>query len=94
MRGVTFINCPTTTLAQIESSIGGKTAINLAGTKNTVGAFYQPSLVVADPDTLKSLPERHFINGLAAVSYTHLRKNAHIILQRSYAQLCDIAVSS
>ena len=65
MRGVTFINCPTTTLSQIDSSIGGKTAINLAGTKNTVGAFYQPSLVVADPDTLKSLPERHFINGLA-----------------------------
>lgn len=56
---------PTTTLSQIDSSIGGKTAINLAGTKNTVGAFYQPSLVVADPDTLKSLPERHFINGLA-----------------------------
>ena len=55
----------TTTLSQIDSSIGGKTAINLAGTKNTVGAFYQPSLVVADPDTLKSLPERHFINGLA-----------------------------
>ena len=65
MRGVTFINCPTTTLSQIDSSIGGKTAINLAGTKNTVGVFYQPSLVVADPDTLKSLPERHFINGLA-----------------------------
>ena len=65
MRGVTFINCPTTTLSQIDSSIGGKTAINLAGTKNTAGAFYQPSLVVADPDTLKSLPERHFINGLA-----------------------------
>ena len=65
VRGVTFINCPTTTLSQIDSSIGGKTAINLAGTKNTVGAFYQHSLVVADPDTLKSLPERHFINGLA-----------------------------
>ena len=65
MRGIDFINCPTTTLAQVDSSIGGKTAVNLAGTKNTVGAFYQPSLVVADPDTLKSLPERHFINGLA-----------------------------
>ncbi len=52
MRGVDFINCPTTTLAQIDSSIGGKTAVNLAGTKNIVGAFHQPRLVVADPDTL------------------------------------------
>lgn len=65
MRGVTFINCPTTTLSQIDSSIGGKTAINLNGTKNIVGAFYQPALVAADPDTLKTLPERHFVNGLA-----------------------------
>lgn len=65
MRGVDFINCPTTTLSQIDSSIGGKTAVNLAGTKNVVGAFHQPRLVVADPDTLTTLPRRHFINGLA-----------------------------
>ena len=65
MRGVDFINCPTTTLSQIDSSIGGKTAVNLAGTKNVVGAFHQPRLVVADPDTLDTLPRRHFINGLA-----------------------------
>lgn len=65
MRGVAFINCPTTTLSQIDSSIGGKTAVNLNGTKNVVGAFYQPMLVAADPDTLKTLPERHFVNGLA-----------------------------
>ena len=65
MRGVDFINCPTTTLSQIDSSIGGKTAVNLAGTKNVVGAFHQPRLVVADPDTLATLPRRHFINGLA-----------------------------
>ncbi len=65
MRGISFINVPTTTLSQIDSSIGGKTAINLAGTKNIVGAFYQPELVVIDPDTLASLTRRHFINGLA-----------------------------
>lgn len=65
MRGISFINCPTTTLSQIDSSIGGKTAINLAGTKNTVGAFHQPSLVIVDADTLATLPKRHFVNGLA-----------------------------
>lgn len=65
MRGITFINCPTTTLSQIDSSIGGKTAVNLGGAKNTVGAFYQPSLVVIDPDTLETLPARHYANGLA-----------------------------
>lgn len=65
MRGISFINIPTTTLSQIDSSIGGKTAINLGNTKNIVGAFYQPELVVIDPDTLNSLPKRHYINGLA-----------------------------
>lgn len=65
MRGIDFINCPTTSLAQVDSSIGGKTAVNLAGTKNIVGAFYQPRLVVADPDTLSTLPPRHVSNGLA-----------------------------
>ena len=65
MRGVTFINCPTTTLSQIDSSIGGKTAVDLGDTKNIVGAFWQPKLVIVDPDTLATLPRRHFINGLA-----------------------------
>lgn len=65
MRGISFINVPTTSLSQIDSSIGGKTAVNLNGTKNIIGAFYQPELVVIDPNTLVSLPKRHFINGLA-----------------------------
>ncbi|MEG2165182.1 MAG: 3-dehydroquinate synthase [Ruthenibacterium sp.] len=65
MRGIAFINCPTTTLAQVDSSIGGKVAVNLCDTKNVVGAFYQPSLVVADIATLKTLTPRHFAAGLA-----------------------------
>lgn len=65
MRGVDFINCPTTTLAQVDSSIGGKTAVNLEGAKNIVGAFHQPVLVAVDPDTLATLPPRHFAAGLA-----------------------------
>lgn len=65
MRGIEFVNCPTTTLAQIDSSIGGKVAINLKDTKNIVGAFYQPSFVMVDPDTLTTLTPRHFSAGLA-----------------------------
>ena len=65
MRGIDFINCPTTTLSMIDSSIGGKTAVDLGDTKNIVGAFWQPKLVIVDPDTLATLPRRHFINGLA-----------------------------
>ena len=65
MRGIDFINCPTTTLSMIDSSIGGKTAVDLGDTKNIVGAFWQPKLVVVDADTLSTLPRRHYINGLA-----------------------------
>lgn len=65
MRGIDFVNCPTTTLSQIDSSIGGKTGIDLGPTKNIVGAFWQPKAVLIDPDTLATLPRRHFVNGLA-----------------------------
>ena len=51
MRGIDFINCPTTTLSMIDSSIGGKTAVDLGDTKNIVGAFWQPKLVIVDPAT-------------------------------------------
>ncbi len=64
MRGIDFINIPTTTLSQIDSSIGGKVAINLDGIKNCVGAFYQPKMVLIDPLVLNTLPKRHFYNGL------------------------------
>lgn len=65
MRGIDFYNIPTTLLAQIDSSIGGKTALNFGGVKNIVGAFYQPKKVLVDPDLLKTLPPRQIANGLA-----------------------------
>ena len=64
MRGIDFYNVPTTLLSQVDSSIGGKTAVNLAGIKNIIGAFYQPKAVLIDPDTLNTLSERQIVNGL------------------------------
>lgn len=65
MRGVDFYNIPTTTLSQVDSSIGGKVAINFEGVKNSIGAFYQPRRVLIDPDTLKTQNHRQLVNGLA-----------------------------
>lgn len=65
MRGIDFYNIPTTLLSQVDSSVGGKTAVNLDGVKNIVGTFYQPKKVLIDPDVLKTLPPRQISNGLA-----------------------------
>ena len=65
MRGIDFYNIPTTVLSQVDSSIGGKTAIDLNGVKNIIGAFYQPKKVIIDPDVLATLSERLIRNGLA-----------------------------
>lgn len=65
MRGIDFYNIPTTLLSQIDSSIGGKTAVNFGGIKNVVGSFYQPKTVLIDPDLLSTLPPRQMANGLA-----------------------------
>lgn len=78
MRGVDFINCPTTTLSQIDSSIGGKVAVDLGAAKNIVGAFWQPKLVMVDPDTLTTLPRRHYVNGLAESVKMSLTSDAEL----------------
>ena len=65
LRGIPFVQVPTTLLAQVDSSVGGKTGINHRLGKNLIGAFYQPAVVVADLDTLDTLPEREFLCGVA-----------------------------
>lgn len=67
MRGVRFIQVPTSLLAQVDASVGGKTGFNHAQGKNLIGAFYQPASVLVDIDTLKTLPEREFSAGMAEV---------------------------
>jgi 3-dehydroquinate synthase len=65
LRGVRVVQIPTTLLAQMDSSVGGKTGVNMAGGKNLLGAFHQPDLVVVDPAFLRTLPEREYTAGLA-----------------------------
>jgi 3-dehydroquinate synthase len=67
LRGIAFVQVPTTLLAMVDSSVGGKTGVNLPEGKNLVGAFHQPRLVVADLNTLKTLPAREFSAGMAEV---------------------------
>ena len=90
-RGMKFINVPTTLLAQVDSSIGGKTSINSTYGKNLIGTFYQPSLVISDTNFLKSLPKREILCGFAEILkhslimnkklFVYLDKNSNKIME-------------
>jgi len=67
MRGIKFINIPTTLLSQVDSSIGGKTGVNSGYGKNLIGSFYQPEMVISDTSTLNSLPKREIVCGYAEI---------------------------
>lgn len=88
MRGIDFYNIPTTVLSQVDSSIGGKVAINLDSVKNIVGAFYQPKKVLIDPEVLKTLPHRQIANGLAEAVKMSLTSDAELfsIFERQDAE--------
>ncbi|HEY5345103.1 MAG TPA: 3-dehydroquinate synthase [Verrucomicrobiae bacterium] len=100
LRGIPFVQVPTTLLAQVDSSVGGKTGVNLRAGKNLVGAFYQPQLVLCDLDALKTLPKREYISGLAEIIkygiifdaklFAQLERNLPKILQRDEKTLSQI----
>ena len=92
LRGVPFIQIPTTLLSQVDSSVGGKTGINHPLGKNMIGAFYQPQLVLADIDTLQTLPEREFSAGMAEVIKYGLIRDAEFFdwLELNMASLMQL----
>ena len=97
LRGVTLVHVPTTLVAQVDSSIGGKTGVNLPEGKNLVGAFYAPRLVLIDTDLLKTLPERQFRSGTAEVIkygviadpelFAYLEQNMEKLLRKDHDAL-------
>src|SRR3984893_7034564 len=92
LRGIALVHVPTTVVAQVDSSIGGKTGVNLQERKNLVGAFYPPRAVLSDPEVLRTLPERAFRGGLAEIikhaviadaeMFAYLEKNMEKVARR------------
>ena len=104
LRGVPFVQVPTTLLAQVDAAIGGKTAINHAAGKNLIGAFHQPRLVAIDVDTLKTLPRREYLSGLAEVVkygaildadlFARLEQNLGALLRQDPSLLASVIATS
>jgi 3-dehydroquinate synthase len=104
MRGIALVQIPTTLLAQVDSALGGKTAVNHPRAKNLIGAFYQPRLIIADVSVLESLPDREFREGLAEVikygaimdapMVDALERGLDAILRRDLAALEEIVARS
>lgn len=95
MRGIDFYNIPTTVLSQVDSSIGGKVAIDFEGYKNLVGAFYPPKAVIIDSDTLMTLPDRQISNGLAEsvkMSLTSDKELFRIFEQENITENIDLII--
>src|SRR6185295_5418307 len=100
LRGVAFVQVPTTLLAQVDSSVGGKVGVNLKAGKNLVGAFHQPQFVLCDLDTLRTLPERELRAGLAevikygiicdAALFTKLERDLPKLLKREARTLVEV----
>lgn len=101
LRGIDFVQIPTSLLAQIDSSVGGKTGVDLPAGKNLIGAFWQPRLVLIDPDTLDTLPEHYFSDGMAeAIKYGCIKdrslfekisqEDAHTFLEELIFRCVDI----
>ena len=92
MRGISCVQIPTTLLSQVDSSVGGKTAVDLGGVKNIVGAFYQPCEVLVDPTFLKTLPAREIKCGVGEiVKYAALNGEIFDLLENNLARLTDLA---
>jgi 3-dehydroquinate synthase len=104
LRGVALVHVPTTVVAQVDSSIGGKTGVNLPEGKNLVGAFYPPRLIITDTEMLRTLPEREFRGGLAEIikhaiiadakMFAFLEKNMEKVERRDRATLAYLIPSN
>lgn len=93
-RGIPFVQIPTTVMAQVDSSVGGKTAVDIAAGKNLIGAFHQPRLVVADPTTLTSLSPRVLREGMAEmVKHAAIRKPEMLLTLRRLADEIELGFS-